>query len=135
MFLSELSVEEKQHFLELASLGMLANGEKKESELEIFSHFQVECELQEYKLKNLSIKEISSYFLTTSCPRVRRIALIELIGVLIADGALCDKEQQFVDTFLEDWDISPAQFRRMKRWICDCRDLMVDGYSLIDVSE
>ncbi len=130
MFLGELNIKESEFFLELAYLGMQANGELKESEMEIFTNFKYECAMPDYEIQNIEIQTILDFFNNAS-KSIKNVTMIELIGIFLADGDFCEKEQQFVDIIIEEWDLTQSQFRRMKRWVSDCSDMLMDGYRII----
>ena len=134
MFLTELDTDEKKYFLELSFHGMEANEQLKDSEMKIFTNFKYECTLPEYEVKKINLDEILSFFMKSK-KHIQKIVVIELLGIFLADGKICDKEELLLDKITNKWNLSNAQVRRMRRWVMDCNDMLADAYRLIGVEE
>lgn len=130
MFLSILTAEQKQYFLELAHLAMNIDGHACENEKAALQNFKLECELIDYQLQNKSLEEVLEFF-QDERPAAQKSVLIELFGLLFADGDICDAEEKLIMQIAEAWNLSLAQLRRLRRWVQDFNDVIADGYSLI----
>ena len=133
MFLDELQFDEKQNFLELAAHAMEVNGEVKKQEKEIYHSYMHECRLPNYTFKNKDISKITKE-LATSSARSQKIILLEVIGILIADNELCEKEEDFLFNISQKFDLSKTKTRRFIRWYQDFAEIIGDGYQLIGES-
>ncbi|MBB1406103.1 hypothetical protein H5079_10795 [Pseudoalteromonas sp. SG44-5] len=132
MYLSELSIGEKKNFLELAYYAMGLNGELKEEEKEIFQSFVYECELPKYSLEKQERIDSVIKVLAKSETRNKRILLIELFGILLADGEVCDAEAQYMDKIGLAFDIDNYEIRKIQRWVEAMTDLVNEGYNILN---
>lgn len=132
MFLNQLLEESKQNFLILAKHSMGLNGELKEEEMEIYNSFQHECDLPEYDpdvteqglteaITSLSGRDMTS----------RKIVMIELLGIMLADGEICQSEQDFVNKLGVSFNLENYQITRMERWVVGMNDIVEEGYRII----
>jgi tellurite resistance protein len=132
MFLSQLLEVSKKNFLILAKHSMGLNGEFKDEELEIYTSFQHECDLPDYDpevnkeglaeaIESLSGRDIT----------IRKVVMIELLGIMMADGVICDAEQEFVNQLSVSFDLEGYQIKRMKRWVSGMNDLVEEGYRIV----
>jgi len=132
MYLSELSIGEKKNFLELAHYAMGLNGEFKEEEKEIFQSFVYECELPNYSLEKQEKIDSVIKVLAKSESRNKRILLIELFGILLADGEVCDEEAQYMNKIGLAFDIEDYEIRKIQRWVEAMTDLVKEGYTILN---
>ena len=130
MYLDELTFEERQSFLELATHAMDVNGEIKQQEQEIYKGYAHECRLPEYEAKRKDIVKLLKS-LKKSTPRSQKIIVLELIGILLADSEICDEEETFLHKIGAEFDFSKNQIKRFIRWYQDFTDIIGDGYKLI----
>ena len=129
MFLQELNEGHRRNFLELAVYGMKVNGELHESQKNIINTFRLEMELEEYELKNKSVKEILLAF-KSSGKSTQKIVFTELFG-LLTDGEFDDKEKELVRIFAKEWNFRESEINRIRRWVQDFNDLLTEGYEYI----
>ena len=83
MYLNLLNKDEQQNFLELARYSMGVNGEHKKEEEEVLLGYKFECQLVEYKANRQDEIEKIITILGASTKKVRKIILIEILGLLI----------------------------------------------------
>ena len=133
MFLTELNLNDRKDFLDLAYYCMGLNGEHKEDEREIFSAFVHECELTEYEPENQDNIKIEIKKLSKKSSKVKRIVLIELLGILLADGEICDSEAEFLDTLGQKFEFEPYEVKRIQRWVENMNDLVAEGYRMLEI--
>ena len=131
MYLSELNVGEKKNFLELAKFAMGLNGEHKQEEQEIFGSFLIECDQTGYKVKKQDSIESVIKVLSKSPQQSKRIVMIELFGILLADGEVCDAEVEFIENLASSFNIDAYEYKRYQRWVAAMNDIVSEGYSLI----
>jgi hypothetical protein len=132
MYLNELSIGEKKNFLELAHYAMGLNGEFKDEEQEIFQSFVYECDLPSYSLDKQEKIDTVIKVLAKSEAKNKRIVLIELFGILLADGEVCDAESKYMDKVSLAFDFQDYELKKIQRWVEAMNDLVKDGYSLIN---
>lgn len=97
MYLNLLNKDEQQNFLELARYSMGVNGEHKKEEEEVLLGYKFECQLVEYKANRQDEIENIITILGASTKKVRKIILIEILGIFQADGEICNKETEFLN--------------------------------------
>jgi len=132
MYLNELSIGEKKNFLELAHYAMGLNGEFKDEEQEIYQSFVYECDLPKYSLEKQEKIDSVIKVLAKSVPRNKRILLIELFGILLADGEICDSEAQYMDKVGLALDIEDYEVKKIQRWVEAMTDLVNEGYNILN---
>lgn len=132
MFLGQLLEVSKKNFLILAKYAMGLNGELKDEELEIYSSFQHECDQPDYDpdvneeglkaaITSLSGRDMS----------IRKVVMIELLGIMLADGDICDAEQEFINQLSASFDLEGYQVKRMERWVSGMNDIVEEGYRIV----
>lgn len=131
MYLSELNVGEKKNFLELAKHAMGLNGEHKAEEQEVFASFVHECGLQSYQAQKQDNIESVIKVLSKSSAKSKRIVMIELFGILLADGDVCEEEEAFMGKLANAFGIESYEYKRYQRWVEAMNDIVSEGYSLI----
>lgn len=131
MYLDLLNKDEQKNFLELATYSMGLNGEHKKEEEEILRGYKYECQLIDYTAhkQNEIGKIINS--LRASTKKVKKIVLIELLGIFQADGEICNEESQFLDKLSNEFNIKEHELNRIKRWVDAMNDIVQEGYELI----
>ena len=131
MYLSELSVAERKSFLEIAYFAMGLNGSYKEQEKAIFESFTHECGMPSYQLKKQDDIDDVIKMLTRSEVKNRRIILVELFGIVLADNEFCANETEFMLRLSAAFDIEVFELKRLQRWVEAMNDLVHEGFSLI----
>ena len=132
MFLGQLLEVSKKNFLILAKHSMGLNGEFKDEELEIYRSFQHECDLPGYdpevNEKGLAeaITSLSGRDMT-----IRKVVMIELLGIMMADRIVCDSEQEFISQLSASFDLEGYQVKRMERWVSGMNDIVEEGYRIV----
>jgi hypothetical protein len=132
MYLSELNVGEKKNFLELAKFSMGVNGEHKAEEQDIYHSFLQECGLVDYQLLKQDKIESVIKVLARSSAKAKRIILLELFGILLADGEICSEEADFIQQLTSSLEIDEFEAKRIQRWVIAMNDMVSEGFSLIN---
>ncbi|MBU2024928.1 MAG: hypothetical protein KJ609_19345 [Gammaproteobacteria bacterium] len=131
MYLSELNIGEKKNFLELAKYAMGLNGEHKDEEKDVYKSFVYECGMQSYQVQKQENIESVIKVLAKSSNKTKRIVMVELFGILLADSEVCTEEQVFIEELASSFEIEPFEYKRFQRWVEAMNDLVDEGYSLI----
>ncbi len=131
MFLSFLNEREGKLFLELANIAMNVDGEVVEGERTAFHNYKVELGLQDYVLQNKSYKDVVMAF-QGSKKNVLRAIIVEIGGVLDADGKIDVDEENWLTTLGKEWGFKELEIKKLIRWIQEFNDLLEEGYNLIN---
>ena len=131
MYLNLLNKDEQQNFLELARYSMGVNGEHKKEEEEVLLGYKFECQLVEYKANRQDEIEKIITILGASTKKVRKIILIEILGIFQADGEISNKETEFLNKLSREFNIEEYEVKRIKRWVEAMNDIVQEGYELI----
>ncbi|MFS1437037.1 TerB family tellurite resistance protein [Shewanella sp. 10N.286.48.A6] len=132
MYLSELNIGEKKNFLELAHFSMGLNGTHKDEELEVFQSFMHECELPSYELSKQQNIEGVTKVISKSSNKNKRIVLLELFGILLADGDVCEEESNFMSKLSAAMGFEEYEMKKIHRWVLAMNDLYLEGQQLIN---
>lgn len=132
MFLNQLLEVSKKNFLILAKHAMGLNGELKDEELEIYTSFQHECDLSDYdpEVNEKGLREAITS-LSGRDMTIRKVVMIELLGIMLADGEICESEQEFVNQLSVSFDLEGYQIKRMERWVAGMNDIVEEGYRIV----
>ena len=131
MYLDLLEKQEQKDFLELARYSMGLNGEEKEEEEGILLSYKYECQMLDYTAHRQEDIQKVIVSLKGSIKKVKKIILIELFGILLADGKVCDEESQFMYNLAEQFSIKEYEVARIQRWVEAMNDIVQEGYDLI----
>ena len=131
MFLSFLNEREGKLFLELANIAMNVDGEVVEGERTAFHNYKMELGLQDYVLQNKSYKDVVMAF-QGSKKNVLRAIIVEIGGVLDADGKIDVDEENWLTTLGKEWGFKELEIKKLIRWIQEFNDLLEEGYNLIN---
>lgn len=119
MFLNKLTQEEKEMFISLALKAAEANDVVENDELKLMEEYCKEMEVSFLKTKKVNaIDEIIGAY-TGSTEEHKRIVLMEIIGLMYADGNYDKKEDTFVEMLAEKLNISSEVVARLKDLIID----------------
>lgn len=131
MYLYLLNNEEQKNFLELATFAMDLDGNRKEEEETIISEFKNECELLDYIVnKQNEIDKVIST-LKASTKKVKKIIILELVGIFASDGNLTEEELNFLDRLSQEYNIKEYEIKRIIRWVEAMNDIVKEGYEII----
>lgn len=131
MYLDLLNKQEQKDFLELARYAMKLDGKETEEEEEILTNYKYECHLVEYTAHRQDEIQKIVTSLKASTKKVKKIIMVELFGILIADGEVSQEEAEFIDTLAEQFRIKEYEVARMQRWVEAMNDIFQEGYELI----
>lgn len=132
MYLSDLNIGEKKNFLELAKYSIGLNGENKPEEQIVYQSYVQECGLADYSISKQDNIDSAIKVLTKSNNKSKRIILLELYGILLADGEVCQAESEFMQKLSCDFTIDDYETKKIQRWVCAMNDLASEGYALIE---
>ncbi len=142
MYLNNLSLKEKELFLELADFFAKADEKVLESEQMLISAFRKEMNLSEdmYHTKDLSFSEILSGF-SESSKATQKSVFIEAIAVAIVDEDIHIKEMEYLEILRENFKIQKNDFQKVLKLISEMNDIyksldrfILDGVQIINAS-
>ena len=117
MFLSRLNANEKNVFLSLAMHAAQANGVVEAEEYTMIQEYCKEMGVAFFDARNIRpFDEVASFFQNTD-QTVKRIVILEIIGLMNADGTYDDQEREFVKTLARMIDVSEESVERMNELI------------------
>ena len=131
MFLNFLNEREGKLFLELAHIAMHIDGVVDDGERTTFENFRLELGLQDYVIQKKSYQDIVMS-LQGSKKIVLRSILIEIGGVLDADGKIDVDEENWISKLGKDWGFKELEIKKLIRWVQEFNDLLEEGYGLIN---
>jgi uncharacterized tellurite resistance protein B-like protein len=132
MYLDLLNKQEQENFLELARYSMGLNGEHKKEEEEMLTSYKYECQMIDYKAyRQDDIQKIINS-LRASTKKIKKVILIELFGILLADGEVCENESKFIYSLAEQFNIKEYEVNRIQRWVEAMNDIVQEGYELLE---
>jgi hypothetical protein len=131
LYLKALTDDEKKAFLELAYLAARADRILAVEELELWSQFRDEVDLpsERYSVQEQSLEEAASRF---HSDRSRRIALIELTGMVMADGVQATQEADFLLRLASIFRLDELFVSRCMAWVTRHRSIVLEGHALAD---
>lgn len=132
MYLSDLNVGEKKNFLELAKYSIGLNGEYKAEEKMIYESYVQECGLSEYSISKQDNIDSVIKVLAKSNNKSKRIVILELYGILLADGEVCQAESKFMQKISCAFSIDEYEMKKIQRWVFAMNDLVSEGYTLVE---
>jgi len=87
--------------------------------------------LFDYQATNKEYDDIVNAF-KESTKQVRKAVIIEITGILDADGIIQASESSWVRKLGEDLEFRESEIRKMIRWVQDFNDLLLEGYEYIN---
>ena len=106
MFLNRLELIEKEAFVSLAVKAAEANGHVADEEYQMIEEYCKEMGIAFFDAKNVkSIEEVISIY-SGSSEQNKKVAVLEIIGLMFADGGYDDEEKAFVNKFAEGIGVS-----------------------------
>lgn len=115
MFLSVLSDLQKMAFLDLADQAIRADGRIASEELALLETMKREMALPSTVLpQGKGLSEAANAFDTRAS---KVAALLELIGLGLADGHLRNTENDFLEKVVSIFGVSLQDFETMKQWV------------------
>ena len=123
MFLNKLSVPEKEVFISLAMKAAEANGIVVEEEYSMIEEYCKEMGIAFFDARNIKeIDEIISFYKNSDLT-VKRIILLETIGLMYADGEYDEAEKGFVNTIANGIGLTTEDIEKYDGFISKYIDL------------
>ncbi len=128
MFLNRLSSNEKEAFLQLAYHISYIDGEFAESEQAVIHVYCAEMGINDsgYNKDSFNLNEITSVFAKSQS---QKIVLIELMGLVFADGVFSSEEQAVINSISNNFNIDSETVNKYAEWTKAILSLTIEGES------
>ena len=113
MFLNQLSHQEKRMFLDLSIHVAKANDVLSAEEKTMISQYCSEMELSPIELYETEPLETVTDYFSLADDRVKRIIMLEIYGLVYADGSFDEDESAMVNKFAESIGMAPEECARL----------------------
>lgn len=124
MFLYKLEGKEREVFLDLAVQTAKANGMVESKEKEMIKQYCREMAISEYTIfEEKTIDDIAEFFKETDTWK-KKIVLIELIGLGVADDKFDKEERQFINNLAEKMGIETECINTLEENVKEYRKLV-----------
>lgn len=120
MFLTELQLEEKKAFLELAFLMAKIDGKHSIYENPVIDEYQKEMEIEDYTVKGDTIENILKVF---KKERSKNIVLSEILRLIFSDGVYHDLERESVRFIKNYFGFDSSEYDSFKDWVLKIKEL------------
>lgn len=108
MFLQELRHEQKQLFLDLCIAVSSADGDFSTVERNLVKQLCAEMSIEEKYQLSANIDQTLDLLVATASKKEKRIMLIELAGIILADGVYAKEEEEFIAMLSEKFSVPKA---------------------------
>jgi uncharacterized tellurite resistance protein B-like protein len=132
MYLHLLSKPEQELFLELAHHAMFTDKKVSVDEKEIFDTYVHECQLFEYTLQHKEDLDYVLNELAKSKKMAKKLILVELLGVVLADDEYNELEKEFIEKTANAFGVNDYELSRLQRWVEDFNDIVERGFELVN---
>ena len=130
MFLKRLDQIEKEAFISLAVRAAEANGQVADEEYQMIEEYCEEMGIAFFDARNVkSLEEVIQVF-ADSDDQHKKIAVLEIIGLMYADGSYDNEEKEFVSKFADGIGVASPDVKKcdevltkyinMTRELLDC---------------
>ena len=115
MFLNRLNDKQKEMFLDLAVHASRANGVVEDAEKNMIVQYCNEMNLVQMNETNLSTMEEITACFSEADDQIKRIVVIELLGLYYADGDFDNTEKTFALVFANSIGIDQETYEQLNR--------------------
>ena len=132
MFLNQLMENEKKYFLDLVYYIANIDGTYSDSERKLYIQYCNEMNISyEPSAKKNDFDEVV-LFLENSSIRVIRMVFIEIVGLILADHKLVEKESDFITRFTSKFSISETEYSMIKDNLERLNEIYLSFVTFID---
>lgn len=114
MFLNRLDFVEKEAFISLAVKAAESNGGIADEEYQMIEDYCKEMGIAFFDAKNLKPMEDVIRIYSEADDQNKRVAVLEIVGLMYADGGYDSKEKEFVDDFANRIGIAQDEVRKIE---------------------
>ena len=117
MFLNQLSYQEKKMFLDLSIHVAKANSVLTIEEKELISQYCTEMQMPAIELYETEAFETVTDYFSLADDRVKKIVLLEILGLAYVDGKYDEDELRVVKNFVEAVGVSQEEYDKLHQAI------------------
>ena len=115
MFLNQLNESEKEAFLSLGVHASNADGDFAEEEKAMLQEYCKEMDIDSFDVNNVkSMDEIISLFASSEVT-IKRIVLLEILGLLLSDNLFDELEESFINDFTKKIGLEISDVEKEKK--------------------
>lgn len=131
MFLNQLTLGEKEAFIELSHLVVHCDGIVCDEEKQMLNMYlrEMDMENSDYMARHLSLEKILDSFQNE---RTKNIVFIEILALLFADSKFDEKEIEVLDKIKRHFRFSQEKYKRFKEWVNKMNSFYAEGYRLVN---
>lgn len=132
MFLNRLSFTEKEAFLALAHYVARADEHFSSEEELMIAKYCMEMQIDDidYQKVEFNLHDVLSKFEVESH---KKIALLELMALVYADGTLAKQEEALIAAMVEHFDLNPMLATVYREWSKSIMSLFAQSEALINL--
>ena len=113
MFLSKMSVEQQEMFLNLAYTMVYADGKLADEEKKWFDFYKVELSADVTKAKKIDFAEGVKFF--ENCEqKIKNAIFFEIFAIALVDNVYADEERELVEMMKEKFGITNEKMLEMR---------------------
>ncbi len=131
MFLNQLTSAEKEAFVSLAVHAAKANGIVEDAEYEMIEEYCKEMGISFFDAQNVIEMDRIVGVYKDAEEKHKKIVLLEMLGLLHADGCYDDVEKTFVDEYAKKVGLSEADIEKHSELIDKYLKLVKEMYDAI----
>ena len=132
MFLNQLSYPEKKMFLDLSVHIAKANGVLAAEEKALISQYCNEMQLPAIELYETEPMETVTDYFSLADIKVKKIVLLEILGLAYVDGAYDEAEEKLVKQFSQDIGIGSEDYEKLQAAILEYYEICVKLGNVIE---
>ncbi len=123
MFLKQLNQIEKEAFISLAVRAAEANGNISDEEYQMIEEYCGEMEIAFFDARNIkSLEDVISLF-SDSEDQHKKIVILEIIGLMYADGGYDKEEKAFVEKLADGIGVSSEAVKKSEETLVKYIDM------------
>ena len=132
MFLNRLDFIEKEAFVSLAVRAAEANGHFSDKEYQMIEEYCKEMGIAFFDAKNLKPMEDVVRVFAEADEQHKKIAVLETIGLMYADGGYDEQERAFVNDFVSKIGVSEDAVRKIEATLLKYVDMTRELYECVE---
>ncbi|TLX46087.1 TerB family tellurite resistance protein [Pseudoalteromonas phenolica] len=130
MFLNRLTINEKQAFLVLAHHVAHSDNDFSMEEEILIAKYCMEMQMDDIEYDEARF-DLASVLNTFECDSHQKIALLELMALIHADGNVAKEEQQLLNDMVAHFGLNPNLVIIYREWSKNILSLFTQGEALI----